>query len=586
MADNKSNSLAKSDKTSSIANNKHIDHSISKQSTEQNASSSSDKAASTHVSNSAAEGKDAKAKAPTVTFNCELCNVQCSSEEVFQMHIKGQKHQRKLRRKQELEQYGIMDKIQNSDTYCKLCFVELTSKTHMLLHLSGRRHMQNFLKDLSSKNLEPEHTAAEVERLEKKQKEDEERLIRKAGITDFSKYDIPAERKTQALAQGAKNEFFCSLCTKYFSSKTQLAMHLVSSRHKEKEFPHLRLRRAGVGQIGRGGGVVRGAGYRDAVMSNDSSYRGNFKQSRFVGRNTSSSMMTNNGRFDRPPATSLYSSNSFNFSSDFSSPPFFKGPDQFSSNNSAFRNNDFYDTKGLSAHRGDGRSFDRNLSLGNNQKSSFAITPEKPNYFAGSTSTPGFAGGIKPVYSTYQSRVDCRPPQPHHGRIGYGLSSNNHQFSSQQWQSADHHHFSDNNFVGGNKLHDYNHHSSSYWNDFGGNIHPIGGDGAQHHLYSRGNKYEDHLANDRFSQQPSYNADDWGNVQPQSDSQFNATSGFAQDPSSFGGNISNYYNSNDYNPLSTDSNAFHGNFQSASADLPPVRGGRGSASGYGFQQYY
>ncbi|PPR86858.1 hypothetical protein GOBAR_AA33834 [Gossypium barbadense] len=91
--------------------------------------------------------------APIQPMRCEVCNIECQTKDVYEKHITGKKHRRKLQEKirascvanaEELERkkQKLLDSgaAVNSVRMCTICNVACNSHEVFVKHLSGRRH--------------------------------------------------------------------------------------------------------------------------------------------------------------------------------------------------------------------------------------------------------------------------------------------------------------------------------------------------------------------------------------------------------------------------------------------------------------
>ncbi|KAL7676750.1 hypothetical protein ACOME3_002999 [Neoechinorhynchus agilis] len=149
---------------------------------------------------------------PRVTYHCILCNMSCTSEDVFESHVIGQKHLKKLKRKRELQQQGVIEKVHQSELYCKLCNVELTNHDHMAMHMNGRKHKQNARKAGEQVNVELDCD------------------LDAFAIPDDKKKDIPP----MPAGQTQVFDRYCKHCDKFLSGKSQVLLHIKSHKHRMK----------------------------------------------------------------------------------------------------------------------------------------------------------------------------------------------------------------------------------------------------------------------------------------------------------------------------------------------------------------
>ncbi|GJS62372.1 zinc finger, C2H2-like protein [Tanacetum coccineum] len=82
-------------------------------------------------------------------FQCELCNISCTSNELLNFHISGKKHQKKLK-----DSVQVPDPIEGPTIFshevkhasCEICGITCDTYEVLKTHLSGRKHLKNLEK--------------------------------------------------------------------------------------------------------------------------------------------------------------------------------------------------------------------------------------------------------------------------------------------------------------------------------------------------------------------------------------------------------------------------------------------------------
>lgn len=72
-----------------------------------------------------------KTNTTNVPHHCELCNVTCTSQDQFDLHIGGKKHKAKEKPAGEVEKNKV---------YCDICGIWCNTQQQMETHKSGKRH--------------------------------------------------------------------------------------------------------------------------------------------------------------------------------------------------------------------------------------------------------------------------------------------------------------------------------------------------------------------------------------------------------------------------------------------------------------
>ena len=71
-------------------------------------------------------------KNPNSAFDCTLCNIPCSSQQVLNTHLAGKQHKKKL----ELSQAA------GGRFRCEVCSIEATDQAGLDMHLAGKKHIK------------------------------------------------------------------------------------------------------------------------------------------------------------------------------------------------------------------------------------------------------------------------------------------------------------------------------------------------------------------------------------------------------------------------------------------------------------
>ncbi|CAF1205735.1 unnamed protein product [Rotaria sordida] len=142
---------------------------------------------------------------PTKKLNCNMCNISCNSQQMFDNHITGKKHQMKLKLSNlsnPAPPRVVPDNNPSSSNYCDVCSIQLNSENELTEHLAQRQHQTR------------------VKEAEFCAKEGADMNINfddyKITITDTEKDSF---------------DYQCTLCKKKFRNKMQLIEHLKSALH-------------------------------------------------------------------------------------------------------------------------------------------------------------------------------------------------------------------------------------------------------------------------------------------------------------------------------------------------------------------
>jgi len=144
--------------------------------------------------------------------NCEICNLEFTSQPIMDAHLAGAKHQRKVQGNE------LLWKLQQTETCftqdeetgkltCLVCHVELTSPQLLDAHLNGMKHKNK---------VNPPVPGAPKEASK-----------RPADSTDPS----PAKKRNPI---PGTEKFFCDTCQTSCNSDAQWDQHNVSKKHLNK----------------------------------------------------------------------------------------------------------------------------------------------------------------------------------------------------------------------------------------------------------------------------------------------------------------------------------------------------------------
>ncbi|CAF3466874.1 unnamed protein product [Rotaria socialis] len=142
---------------------------------------------------------------PPKTLNCNMCNISCNSQQMFENHVSGKKHQAKIKLNNPTNPTStriIPDNNPSSSNYCDVCSMQLNSENDLTDHLAQKQH-QARVKDA-------EFCAKEAAEINIK----------------FENYKIPISD-----AEKDSFEYQCVPCAKRFRNKVQLIEHLKSTLH-------------------------------------------------------------------------------------------------------------------------------------------------------------------------------------------------------------------------------------------------------------------------------------------------------------------------------------------------------------------
>ncbi|CAF2054499.1 unnamed protein product [Rotaria magnacalcarata] len=139
------------------------------------------------------------------TLNCNMCNISCNSQQMFENHVSGKKHQAKMKLNNSTNPTStrvIPDNNPSSSNYCDACSIQLNSESDLTDHLAQKQHQMRV--------------------------KDAECCAKEGAAMDinFENYKIPISD-----AEKDSFEYQCVPCVKKFRNKVQLIEHLKSTLH-------------------------------------------------------------------------------------------------------------------------------------------------------------------------------------------------------------------------------------------------------------------------------------------------------------------------------------------------------------------
>lgn len=149
------------------------------------------------------------------TFNCEICNLEFTSQAIMDAHLAGSKHQRKVQgnellwKLQQTESCFTQDEETGKLT-CLVCHVELTSPQLLEAHLQGTKHKNKVNPPAPGAPTTPKEGAK-----------------RPADGTDPS----PAKKRNPI---PGTEKYFCDSCQTSCNSDAQWDQHIASKKHLNK----------------------------------------------------------------------------------------------------------------------------------------------------------------------------------------------------------------------------------------------------------------------------------------------------------------------------------------------------------------
>ncbi|CAF4753921.1 unnamed protein product [Rotaria sp. Silwood1] len=143
---------------------------------------------------------------PSKKLNCNMCNISCNSQQMFDNHIAGKKHQMKLKLSNlnnPVPPRIVPDNNPSSSNYCDVCSIQLNSENELTEHLAQKQHQ--------TREKEAEFCA----------KEGADMNINFDDYKIITTIDIDKDNF----------DYQCTLCNKKFRNKMQLIEHLKSALH-------------------------------------------------------------------------------------------------------------------------------------------------------------------------------------------------------------------------------------------------------------------------------------------------------------------------------------------------------------------
>ncbi|XP_031258490.1 zinc finger protein 346-like [Pistacia vera] len=192
---------------------------------------------------------------------CTVCNIACNGEEMFKKHLYGKKHaaQAGLMSLNGVGQYFAEIKAQNNSfwnkvpkktkvvqsAWCQVCKINCNSNDVYVKHLQGKKHQKNLENLEKSKNGTSAPTSiaptaatnpiiGPVEKLEadKSKSVDTQNLPKRSAESQSTKDDL--ETKKQKVVEGgaaANAVRVCTICNVVCNSQTVYSYHLAGQKH-------------------------------------------------------------------------------------------------------------------------------------------------------------------------------------------------------------------------------------------------------------------------------------------------------------------------------------------------------------------
>jgi len=187
-----------------------------------------------------------------VTCFCNICEINCKSSQDMNSHIQGSQHKTSLERLQKDAsiEVGPTKGEGKLTIQCDICKVNCTSFKDMNSHIKGSKHkkMQKNLRKMtldcniceiksnSSKDMESHIQGADHRKSVKRLKEDalvnvkptkvERELTQNCKLLKYTKVE-PTE-------EGVSGDFYCNLCGRNYSNKSNYETHIIGKKHKKK----------------------------------------------------------------------------------------------------------------------------------------------------------------------------------------------------------------------------------------------------------------------------------------------------------------------------------------------------------------
>ncbi|CAF4079850.1 unnamed protein product [Rotaria magnacalcarata] len=145
------------------------------------------------------------------TLNCNMCNISCNSQQMFENHVSGKKHQAKMKLNNSTNPTStrvIPDNNPSSSNYCDVCSIQLNSESDLTDHLAQKQHQMGV--------------------------KDAECCAKEGAAMDinFENYKIPISD-----AEKDSFEYQCVPCVKKFRNKVQLIEHLKNYSSNQPPLP-------------------------------------------------------------------------------------------------------------------------------------------------------------------------------------------------------------------------------------------------------------------------------------------------------------------------------------------------------------
>nr|XP_018906647.1 PREDICTED: zinc finger protein 346-like [Bemisia tabaci] len=150
-------------------------------------------------------------------FDCEICRVKLNGEVIREAHLKGAKHQKKVKaaEMQSLAETDSSIKVEANNVYsCKVCDIVLNSHVQLKAHLDGSKHQTKVAQAGQPK------------------------MRTESGLQmtpiSISATANPAPTPKTGPDGTSKAEFFCAHCNVHANSDLQYQQHMSSQKHLNK----------------------------------------------------------------------------------------------------------------------------------------------------------------------------------------------------------------------------------------------------------------------------------------------------------------------------------------------------------------
>ncbi|KAI4335928.1 hypothetical protein L6164_014523 [Bauhinia variegata] len=190
---------------------------------------------------------------------CTICNIVCTSQDVFSKHLAGKKHAAKVGltshnmigpHRAAFQRYGIgyipkRVKIVQS-VWCEVCKLSCNSKDVYITHLTGKKHLKNQEKLSISENDAGDsnnaanalqHTRTPIIGPQEKPDADKQEGMdsqksQKAVTSDAQEKDLETKKLKLVESGAAANAVrWCNLCNVVCNNETVLNFHLAGKKH-------------------------------------------------------------------------------------------------------------------------------------------------------------------------------------------------------------------------------------------------------------------------------------------------------------------------------------------------------------------